>query len=66
MKIFPYRDDHFVPALARGTMRRAAMVTPNMFKDAPSDSAEIQSAVDFAVSRGEPILIPALNERTGT
>ena len=45
--------------------RTAAMVTPNMFKDAPSDSAAIQSAVDFAASRGEPVLIPALNERTG-
>jgi polygalacturonase len=45
--------------------RTAAMVTPNMFKDAPSDSAAIQSAVDLAASRGEPVLIPALNERTG-
>jgi len=44
----------------------ASAVTPNQFKDVPSDSAAIQAAVDFAAPRGEPVTIPAWNERTGT
>lgn len=43
-----------------------ATITPNGFKDEPSDSAAIQAAVDFAARRGESVTIPAWNERTGT
>lgn len=43
-----------------------AVITPNQFPDMKSDSAAIQAAVDLAVSRGEPVTIPAWNERAQT